>query len=318
MRVFPVLVFLSAVACAQPGVKVGDPAPLPEAERIWNADFNHFDQTWGKAVVYVWFVPELQTRKFVTKLNQVHDRYHKQGCVVAAISHRDEDQMERWVKRYRPRFTVVCEPSNISMGSYPFMQWPSAVLASPRGRVMWKGSGDRVPEAKLRVALKTAITQGPAAPLRIVVDLPKAHARAQTALERGQLAKALDLLDGDTDTEKQARGLVTGLLQEKVVAARDAEKQGRFHTASRIFSRVNQHAPGTRWGEEAKKTLARYRLDLNIRRELKGGAVLVKAEEAMDERDWKKAKKLLEKLLVKEYEGTRVRARAEEMLRKLE
>ncbi len=317
MRAFPILVLLTTVSWAQPGVKVGDVATLPEAERIWNGAFNHFDQTWGKAVVYVWFVPELQARKFVNKLNQVHDRYHGQGLVLAAISHREEAEIEKWVRRHRPRFTVVCEPSNLSMGSYPFMQWPSAVLVSPRGRVMWKGGGDRVPEARLKVALKTAVTYGPAAPLRIVVDLPKAHGRAQGALERGQLAKALELLAGDTDAEQQARGLVTGLLQEKVVEARDAEKQGRFHTASRIFGRVSQHAPGTRWGEEAKKALARYRLDPKIRRELKGGAVLVKAEEAMADRDWKRAGKLLEKLIVREYEGTRVRARAEELLRKL-
>ena len=71
MRAFPILVLLTTVSRAQPGVKVGDVATLPEAERIWNGAFNHFDQTWGKAVVYVWFVPELQARKFVNKLNQV-------------------------------------------------------------------------------------------------------------------------------------------------------------------------------------------------------------------------------------------------------
>ena len=317
MRTFSVLILLATVACAQPGVKVGDAATLPEAERIWNVEFSHFDQTWGKVVVYVWFAPDRQTQKFVSSLNQLHDRYHRAGCVVAAVSHRDEEQLERWVKRHRPRFAVVCEPSNISMGSYPFMQWPSAVLASPRGRVLWKGGGGRVPEAKLKAALKTAVTEGPGSPLRIVVGLPKAHRKAEAALERGELAKALDLLGGDSDTEKQARGLVTGLLQEKIAAARGAEKEGRFHTASLIFGRVTRHAPRTRWGDEAKKALARYRLDPKIRRELKGGAVLEKAEEAMEIRDWKRARKLLEKLVVTEYEGTQVRAHAEVLLRKL-
>lgn len=317
MRTLLALVLLVNVACAQSGVKVGDVAPLPEADRIWNADFNHFDETWGRAVMYVWFTTEAQTRKFVTRLNKIHDLYHSSGLVVAAITHRDEAKIEAWVKRHRPRFTVVSEPSNISMGSYPFMQWPAAALASPRGRVMWKGGGNQAPEGKIKTALKTAVTYGPAAPLRIVVELPKAYKKAQSALERGQLKKALDLLDGDSDTEKEARGLVTGLLKEKISDAREAEKEGRFHTASQILKRVQQHAPGTRWGDEAKKTLAGYRRDLKVRRELKGGAILEKAESAMQRSDWKTARKLLEKLVVHEYDGTRVRARAEELLRKL-
>jgi len=318
MRSLLVLLVLVAALVAQEDrpVRKGEDSVLPDAGMIYNARFGHFDETFGKAVVYVWFLPDSGGRGLASKLNALHARYGKKGLVVAAISHRDEEIVEKWVERNRPRFAVAWEPSNLSMGRYGFMQWPSSVLVSPRGKVLWMGGGASPPTAAITKALKTAMVEGPGAPLRLVVKLPPALKGVQSAMERGLLDKALGLLKkaGAEAGVKSARERITDLLDRKLGAARREEKRGDYHRSSLIFGRLAAHAPKSKWGAEAAAALALYKKDPRIKQELAGGAILTRAQAKIDAKDWKGAEKLLKKLTTRKYEGTKVRDRAEILL----
>lgn len=320
MRTLSLVLLTALVAAGQEDgpVRQGGRQAMPEAEMIFNAPFMHFDETHGKAVAYVWFLPESQGRGLVTKLNALHAKYAKKGLVIAAVSHRDEEVVEAWVKRHRPKFAVAWEPSNISMGRYGFMQWPSAVLVSPRGEVLWMGGGDAPPASAITKALKTAVVSGPGAPLRLIVDLPKSLSKVQRAMELGQLDKALAAIAKSSESEaKKARTVIHELLDAKLERAREEEKKSDYHLASLLFTRIVEHAPKSKWGVEAKAALAGYRRDPKIKNELAGGVILEKAQARIDAKDWKGAEKLLKKLVAKKFEGTKVRERAEILLLKM-
>ncbi len=317
MRWIPVLLLLIPCSPAQSVVNVGDAVPMPEAEQLWNAPFRRLDDSWGKAVLFVWFLTEEQGARFVGRLNELHDRHHEQGLVVVAVTHRPLEQVESWIKRHRPRFAVAHEPSNLSMGACGFMQWPSALLSSPRHRVLWRGGGASAPAAAIKAALKTAEEEGPDAALRIVAALPPRLGRVQSAMEQGKLGKALAALPEKGGAEQQTRRLITDLLQSKTDAAAAAEKEGRYYQAEMLLKRLVQHAPRTSWGDGAAESLRRYGRDPKIRAQVAGGKILAEAERWMAEKKYAHAERSLKKLLTRRYEGTAVRSRAKALLERL-
>jgi len=314
---------LLAAAALGAQVNVGDRAPKPEPFRIFHDRISHVDDLAGKAVLYVWVLADDPGAvALLRELNRVHDRFRKRGLVVLAVSHRDEALVQRLVMQARPRFPVAWEPSNLSMGAYPFTFWPASALADARGRVVWKGAAGQVSDADIARAVRGAHIEGPDAPLQLAPDLPPALSAAMNALQDGKLDRGLDLLEkgvktGDEEVRRaaeEARRQVIELLDWKLRAASRAEEEREYYQAELILERVRRHAPGTSWDAKAVETLTRFRKDEAIRKELRGGRALFEARDAIAEKDGKKAEKLLRPLTRRAFEGTAVQEKAAKLL----
>lgn len=325
------LLFALGAACpAQEGtevVEIGDPMPRVEADRLWNASFGGIDNLRGKLVLYYWFLPEDGgSRKLKTAMNVLYLRHRRQGFEVVGISHRDEEKLASWVRRYRPKFAVAWEPSNLSMGSLYFQAWPSAALVSPRGRVVLKGTPTQVTDAIVRKHLRGATGIGPDAPLRLALDLPASLEKVSRLLEDGKLDRALDEVEkeraaapspDETAALDQVVQAVEKLLDSTLRGARWAAEDRRYYQAELLYERILKHGPGTPAAARAEAALRAFKKDTAILRELRGGKKLYAAQLAMERDDDKRAARLLKPLTSRQWEGTAVQARAKALLEKL-
>jgi hypothetical protein len=204
------------------------------------------------------------------------------------------------------------------MGSYPFTFWPAAAIVDPRGKIAWKGSGSGIPVATIKKVLKTARLVGPNAPLRIIARLPKSLKSASKALETAKLDVALKLLGkargDDREFAKETIKEIETLLRDKLEAAQKAEAGEDWYRAHLIHSRLVKHAPKSGQGRKAAVALKRMGTDRRIKLEVEAGAALKDARAAMNRRDWKLAKKLLEPLVKRKYEGTKAAEKAQRLL----
>jgi len=305
-------------------VKVGDPAPRVEAESLFNCPYGDLGALQGKLVLYFWFLPESRgSSKVARAMNTLLDRYRREGLEIVGISHRDREVIERWVRRRRPRFIVAFEPSNMSMGSYPFTSWPSAALVSPRGRVLKKGSPTSISEGLIKQNLRGARGRGPDAPLRFSPVLPPVLKKISTLVEDGRLARALEGLEewlkpgvtgGDREAAEAVRGEIRALLTMKLEDVRREIRAGRFFEARLICLRIQRHAPETRWAAEAGDVLKGFQRDPAILREIRGGKDLHRAETLLLAGKRKKALRILKRIAGGQWQGTRVRERARALL----
>ena len=308
-------------------VKIGDLAPLVEADALLNSPYGGIDALQGKLVLYVWFLPESSTsRKLARSLSPLLRKYRQEGLEVVAISHRELDQLENWVRRRKPAFIVAWEPSNISMGSYPFQQWPSSALVNARGRVVHKGTPGQVSEALIKKHLKGARGRGPDAPLRMALDLPPRLLRVSDALEEGRIGRAVTVLEATLarDPPQALRAAAVGaldrvkaLLNGKLTEAADAVAARRYYEAQLFYERLRKHAPGTPQAEKAGRALSPFKKDAAIMREIRGGKLLHRAWRNLDLGKRKRALKQLATLTGSQWAGSAVRKRAEELLARL-
>jgi peroxiredoxin len=317
------ILLLSGAAAAQ--VKVGDPAATVEADALFNCPYGGLDALKGKLVLYFWFIPESSaSRKLSRDMSSLLARHRSQGFEIVGISHRDVEQIENWVKRRKPRFIVAWEPSNISMGTYLFQQWPISALVDPRGKVVYKGPPSRVSDALIKKHLRGARGRGPNSPMRLTLDLPRSLWKVTLAVEKGKLAKALKLLeavlkntkDGAIrEAAKGARRDVKRLIDNRLEEAAEALRGKRFYQAQLAYERVLTHASGTKQAATAKKALAGFRKDAQVLREIRGGKILRKAERALDGGQTRRAEKLLKSLDTSQWDGTDIRKRAKQLLK---
>lgn len=122
---------LATVAFAEPVPKALD---APPGKPIY-VDF------WAS-----WCVPCAQSFPW---LNTVQERFGREIHVVGVNVDARKEDAARFLQRYPARFALAYDPEGELAKHYSLQGMPSAVLLSPKGKVLWQHSGfraDEIPE----------------------------------------------------------------------------------------------------------------------------------------------------------------------------
>jgi tetratricopeptide (TPR) repeat protein len=195
---------------------------------------------------------------------------------------------------------------------------PHAWLIGPDGNVVWKGHPSGLAHGTIEEHLKN-VRLKPA-----FDDLPKGLSKAAKSLNAGKYAQGLKELEKSADdpddgaAAKAAIARVEAYGADRLARADALAEAGAYREAMALCEEVEDGFKGHAVGDQAKDKLDAWKKDKTVKAELEGQEVLDKAEAFERAGRKPEAAKLLKSIVDgKKFEGTKVRAKAEERLKAL-
>jgi thioredoxin-like negative regulator of GroEL len=177
---------------------------------------------------------------------------------------------DKWVESKGAAYAYAFDQDRALSAYFGVRGIPDAVLIDPGGTVVWRGHPASLTEAELRKHLSGALKTP-------VWAWPSSAKAARTALQKGQLAKALEAAqkvpdqDGRADIEAGIRGIVAA----RVGRMRAALKEGDYLGAHRLAEELKKSLEGLEQAAEADEVLAQVA-------EAPGAAEVMKAQVQID------------------------------------
>ena len=247
-----------------------------------------------------------------------HETYKDQGLVIIAVLRVDNRQsresIEQFVKDKDIPYVVAIDQGGQTMQAYGIKGYPSSYLVGTDGKVIREQHGP----SGMQQTIEQALTQVQILPQR---DLSEAfdgvkafitNRRWNHVITRVQkLLKRSDLSDDDRTA---GEGLLSdideyiGAKRMEAVAALEADEE--YFKAQRELEKIKDVYKGLGTGEAAGKRLKEYRRDRAIKKLLKAGEYMAKAEE-MERMSRFKEAAILYQRAAKAAKGTNLADRAE-------
>jgi hypothetical protein len=250
-------------------------------------------------------------------LNALQTKYGKQGLTIIGVTDESTAKIEPFIKEKDISYLIAIGGAP----GYKTSGIPHAWLVSGDQEIVWEGHPGSLTNGQIEEHLKG---------VRLVptFELPKELRTAQSALDKGNFGSGLKALEKylespkDDEVAKAAKEAVEKINaygKSQLEAAETYAKEAFYTDAIEILTVTEKSFKGTEVGDKAKARKDEWMKDSVIKAEIQGDAIIAEAKALAQKSDSRRAVALLTQLVrSKKFEGTKARARASEMLSKLD
>ncbi len=307
---------LLAGSRAEAAVKRGAYAPEIDTQSVLNAKSFSLRALRGRMVLLEFFGTDCpHCRKAVGRMNALHAR-HRGKLSVVGVTPDAHDKLVRFRKAFGAKHPLAVVPLDV-LREYGVVEYPTGLLISPNGRVLWRGRLERLTDRVLAVYLER---------VNALPGLPLGYEPVGAVLAQGRYGEAYKRLEGS----RQCRGIsrercrfVLGALDwidwfvksTKDAIATDLER-GRWYSAWRGYDELAKAFPDTERGAQASSERAALLAHAERGPEIRAARALYDARRKGRGLSKAEAAKLIEPL-VGTHAGTKAGEEATVLLRML-
>ena len=261
-------------------------------------------------------------------VNQLIDKYGKQGFTVLFVTDGPDAPTEKFVEETKLKAPVVWEKPLKSMDDFGFGGYPSSVLVAPNGKIVWTSlEGGGLSEKMIEEHLLGIVLMPPAEKIMIDVDLPKKNAAIAKHFATGKIGEgwnalttaiaAKEIKEDDKTKLEAAQTEVDKLVKEEVASAEKYFADKRYFDSQTQWKRVSAACKGRPTGKTADDKLAELGKDANLKKELDAGARIAEAHKLSMQGKTKPAIAILNSVVDGPFKDTEEAKRAKGMAEEL-
>lgn len=261
-------------------------------------------------------------------VNQLIDKYGKQGLTVLFVTDGPDAPTEKFVEETKLKAPVVWEKPLKTMDDLGFGGYPSSALVAPNGKILWTSEVKDVSLEKLiEEQLATIVLAPPTEKITFDCELPKKYAATQKLLATGKIGEgwtalktaldAKEIKDEDKTKLEAAQTEVDKLVKDEVAFAEKAYTEKRYFDSQTQWKRVSAACKGMEAGKTADDKLAEIAKDANIKKELDAGQRIAEAMKLANQGKTKPAIGVLNSVVDGPFKDTEEAKRAKTMAEEL-
>ncbi len=263
---------LTLASNGQAAVSVGDIAPEISSTMAYNAPTRKISiaQFRGRVVLIdfwaTWCGPCVAT---IPHLQQLHEKYAKQGLVVIGQTDKTSRNLQQFIKQKKMTY-IISVGAQLAPREYNITGIPHAVVIGPKGKVLWRGHPGGLREQVIQQALTKVTATSTAS------DLPKFDSRSsdrtvaliQRTITAGRVGSSLlklrKIVDLDKNQDQVAAAkpvieTVERWYEAKLAEAEKAIKKGDAITAYKILNSLARVMSGSPQASELNKKKSEVR-----------------------------------------------------------
>ena len=315
-----VLCLLASLGLRTPAARAsvvrGMPAPEIDARAVDSDASVLLQGLRGRCVLLEFFGTECpHCLRLAPRMNELHARYASRGLTVLGVSSDSPASIARFVREQGVRHAVARVVLDV-LRAYEVTSYPLGLLIAPDGRVLWRGSFDRLTDRVLDAYL---------ARVRVLPDVPPSFAYLQTRLAAeayGAVERDLDRLRACRRLDERDCAFVLATLawidwqrQQAWAHAAEDERQGRWMDAHETYAALEVSYAGTETATRAQAARGRLLLEAGRAREIRAWLALERARRAGRWQPSERARSLLE-AVASQHPGTTAAGEASALIRR--
>ena len=236
--------------------------------------------------------------------------YGRKGLTIVGVSNEPAELLEPFIDDQGIQYIVAVGGG----AGYRYRFVPHAWLVSSTGRIVWEGNPRKLPGEVLARELKSVR-------FTPVIKLPAELKKARRFFQKGDFGKGIKSLTEyleEPESKKVAKRAKRAIKKaqrfgsDKLKSAMKDAKDGYYEEAIESLTALKKMFKGHNTGDRAATTLKKWTKDQTVKTELAGLRALSAAEEAIRNKNYKKANALLQRVLrSKKFKDTKVRERVE-------
>ncbi len=192
-------------------------------------------------------------------LNELEAEFGSRGLSVVGVTGETKEKTEPWIEKHKVGFAYAYDPDKALFRGLRLRAYPSAVLVSPRGEVVWKGHPMALTNSEIDQHLRFA-SRIPVETRAKMRSWPAAAASVVKLVDKNKLAKALDEAEELAAADPATPGVVddlTAYVDGVLGDCRGARDAGDFltalETAEDFDKALSGHARGVAFQEIVKE-----------------------------------------------------------------